>query len=82
MVCCRANKATPFSSAPLLYEGVLKSLCEAVNTFVCWPGSSQALQACRAGLVEYHRRALMAMMALHSANSPLSAARLLDRCHT
>ena len=49
---------------------------------VCRPGNSQALRACRAGVVEFHRRALMAMMALHSANSPLSAARLLDRCHT
>ena len=31
-------------------------------------------------MVEHHRRALMAMVALHGANAPISAARLLDGC--
>jgi len=31
-------------------------------------------------MAEYYRCKLMAMMALHSANAPISAARLLDRC--
>ena len=38
------------------------------------------LLRCRAGMVEHHRRALTGMMALYSANAPISAARLLDRC--
>ena len=31
-------------------------------------------------MVEHHRRILMAMIALHGGNAPISAARLLDRC--
>ena len=45
------------------------------------PGSvTTAPLSCRAGMVEYHRRALMGLTALHGANAPISAARLLDRC--
>ncbi len=36
--------------------------------------------SCRAAMVEHHRHALMGMIALHGANAPISAARLLDRC--
>ena len=31
-------------------------------------------------MVEHHRRTLMGLTALHDANAPISAARLLDRC--
>ncbi|CAL5227758.1 g10777 [Coccomyxa viridis] len=36
--------------------------------------------AAKAAMVEHHRHALMGMIALHGANAPISAARLLDRC--
>ena len=39
----------------------------------------KVMRLCRWSMVEYQRRALMRLMALHGANARISAARLLDR---